>query len=89
LNSSQTQERSRKFFTDAWPHVTYFVRYALFSGVAVLCEIAIFALFFRNFALSPYWANSLSAVGGLAMAWLISGRRIFARKKITLSGYMT
>ena len=73
---------------DLWPHFAYLVRYAFFSGVAVLCEIAVFALFFRHFALPPYWANALSSVAGLALAWFISGRRIFAGKKITSSGYL-
>jgi putative flippase GtrA len=74
---------------DIRTHCVFLVRYALYSGAAVLCEIAVFVLFFRRFSLPPFWANALSAVAGLALAWFLSGRRIFAEKTITLSGHVT
>ena len=73
---------------DIRAHFVYLVRYALYSGVAVLCEIAVFIFFFRHVALSPFQANALSATVGLALAWFISGRRIFAQKTITFAGHV-
>jgi putative flippase GtrA len=67
----------------------YLIRYAFYSGTAVLCEICIFAFFFRSITLPPFWANAISAVAGLALAWFISGHRVFVEKKITLGGHIT
>jgi putative flippase GtrA len=69
-------------------HFVYFIRYTLYSGIAVICEIVIFMLLFRMVAIPPFWANELSAVAGLAMSWFIAGRHIFSERKITFYGHV-
>jgi putative flippase GtrA len=68
-------------------YVFFLIRYALYSGVAVLCEILAFALGLKRLELPPIWANAGSSVIGLALAWFLTGRRIFSRHSIRLRGH--
>ncbi|MDR1242453.1 MAG: hypothetical protein LBM00_06705 [Deltaproteobacteria bacterium] len=70
------------------PHCAYLLRYGHYSGVSILCELFLFTLLFRRFDLPPFLANAFSAVASLALAWFISGRRLFMEKKITPAGHL-